>query len=163
MIYLNNKLRDWDGLLSFVEFARHSKSSIVFTNGCFDLIHLGHIECLRKAKSLGDYLIVGVNSDISVKKIKGNLRPILDETQRATIVSSFDFVNCVYVFDEDTPIKIIKSITPDILVKGGDWDSDDVVGADHVLKMGGKVEIIQSGVNISTSNIINDIVNRYSR
>ena len=101
---------------------------IIFTNGCFDILHLGHIELLKYAKSLGDTLVVGLNSDESVKKLKGSTRPINNEQTRKTILESLRFVDSVVIFNEETPIKLIKQIQPDIIVKGGDYKKEDVVG-----------------------------------
>ncbi|MGK9476610.1 D-glycero-beta-D-manno-heptose 1-phosphate adenylyltransferase [Melioribacter sp. OK-6-Me] len=134
---------------------------VVFTNGCFDIIHAGHVDYLIKAKQLGDILIVAINSDESVRRIKGEKRPILNQKERTFIVSNLKPVDFVTVFEEDTPYEIIKKIVPDILVKGADWSKDKIVGADIVESNGGKVETIEF-VNIqSTSNIINTILERY--
>ncbi len=138
-----------------------SGKKVVFTNGCFDIIHAGHVDYLIKAKQLGDILIVAINSDESVRRIKGEKRPILNQKERTFIVSNLKPVDFVTVFDEDTPYEIIKKIVPDILVKGADWSKDKIVGADIVESNGGKVETIEF-VNIqSTSNIISTILERY--
>ena len=113
---------------------KHGKK-IVFTNGCFDILHSGHIKLLKKAKSLGDFLILAINSDKSVKRIKGKKRPIIDEKNRAIIVDSIKFVDFVYIFSEDTPERTIKTIRPDILVKGSDWEPNKIVGREFVKKV----------------------------
>lgn len=136
---------------------------VVFTNGVFDLIHSGHVDYLSKAKKLGEVLIVGLNSDESVKRIKGERRPILKQEERAFILSNFKPVDYVVLFDEDTPEKLISEIIPDILVKGADWAVEKIVGKEIVEKNGGKVVNIEFVNNQSTSKIIDLIVKRYSR
>jgi len=136
---------------------------IVFTNGVFDLIHSGHVDYLSKAKKLGDVLIVGLNSDDSVKRIKGDKRPILNQAERAFILSNIKPVDYVVVFEEDTPENLISEIIPDILVKGADWAVEKIVGKDIVEKNGGKVMNIEFVNDQSTSRIIELIVNRYSK
>lgn len=127
---------------------------IVFTNGCFDILHLGHVEYLATARSLGDLLIVGLNSDRSVKRLKGEDRPVNPEYARASILAALEFVDYVVLFDEDTPYDLIEAIKPDVLVKGGDYNIDNIVGADLVLANGGKVEIVPLVEGFSTSKII---------
>jgi D-glycero-beta-D-manno-heptose 1-phosphate adenylyltransferase len=136
---------------------------VVFTNGVFDLIHAGHIDYLSKAKKLGDILIVGLNSDESVKRIKGDKRPILSQEERAFVLSNLKPVDYVVFFDEDTPEKLISEIIPDILVKGADWAVEKIVGKDVVEKNGGKVMNIEFVNDQSTSKIIDLIVQRYSK
>jgi rfaE bifunctional protein nucleotidyltransferase chain/domain len=126
---------------------------IVFTNGCFDILHLGHIEYLAKAAELGDILVVGLNSDRSVNRIKGKTRPINDEHSRSMILASLKFVTAVVMFDEETPYELIKTIQPDILVKGKDWKIEEIVGHDIVLAKGGKVETINLTPGYSTTAI----------
>jgi rfaE bifunctional protein nucleotidyltransferase chain/domain len=140
---------------------KEKNKKVVFTNGCFDLIHAGHIDYLTKAKKMGDVLIVGLNSDSSVTKIKGKKRPILNEAERTFILSSLKPVDYIVVFNEVTPERIIKELIPDILVKGADWKLYDIVGKDIVLDNGGKVKTIKFVNNQSTSKIIKMIVNRY--
>ena len=140
---------------------KKKNKKVVFTNGCFDLIHAGHIDYLIKAKKMGDVLIVGLNSDSSVTKIKGKKRPILNEAERTFILSSLKPVDYIVVFNEVTPKRIIKELIPDILVKGADWKLNDIVGKDIVLDNGGKVKTIKFVNNQSTSKIIKMIVNRY--
>lgn len=134
---------------------------VVFTNGVFDLIHAGHVDYLSKAKRLGDVLVVGLNSDDSVKRIKGDKRPILKQEERAFILSNLKPVDYVVFFDEDTPEKLISKIIPDILVKGADWAVEKIVGKEIVEKNGGKVMNIEFINDQSTSKIIDLIVKRY--
>ena len=131
--------------------------TIVFTNGCFDLLHAGHIEYLRKAKKLGDILWIGINSDKSVKRIKGDKRPILCQTDRVEILASLRFVDAITLFDEDTPLELIKMIKPDILVKGGDYKDKLIVGSDVLKNNGGTVKLIDFVDGKSTSAIIKKI------
>jgi rfaE bifunctional protein nucleotidyltransferase chain/domain len=133
---------------------KKNKQSIVFTNGCFDIIHYGHVDYLVKAKELGDKLVIGLNSDKSVKRLKGETRPIMNELARATLLASLVFVDAVVVFEEDTPEDLIKTIVPDILVKGGDYKYQDIVGADFVSVTGGLVEIIPFVEGYSTTDIL---------
>jgi rfaE bifunctional protein nucleotidyltransferase chain/domain len=142
------------------EFKQQNKK-VVFTNGVFDLIHAGHVDYLTKAKALGDVLIVGMNTDNSVRRIKGNKRPILNQDERAFLISSFKPVDYVTLFDEDTPKEIIDEIIPDILVKGADWSIDKIVGRETVEKHGGEVKTIEFVNNQSTSKIIESIKNKY--
>lgn len=132
-------------------------NEIVFTNGCFDIVHLGHIDYLEKARNLGDKLIVGINTDASVKRLKGEKRPIVNEEARTRMMASFEFIDLVVLFDEDTPLEIIEILSPDILVKGNDYTVSTIVGADFVLDHGGKVETIELVKGYSTSLIIEKI------
>lgn len=129
--------------------------SVVFTNGVFDLIHPGHIDILMGARRLGDYLIVGVNSDASVKRLKGPERPIRSESDRAYVIAGMESVDAVVIFDEDTPLQLIKLLRPDILVKGGDYSIDTVVGAEEVIGWGGQVRIMPFTAGQSTTSIVN--------
>jgi D-glycero-beta-D-manno-heptose 1-phosphate adenylyltransferase len=140
-----------------------SSKKVVFTNGVFDLIHSGHVDYLSKAKKLGDVLIVGLNSDDSVKRIKGDKRPILKQEERAFILFNLKPVDYVVFFDEDSPEKLISEIIPDILVKGADWAVEKIVGKEIVEKNGGKVLNIEFMNDQSTSKIIDLIVKRYSK
>ncbi|MDO8550239.1 MAG: D-glycero-beta-D-manno-heptose 1-phosphate adenylyltransferase [Ignavibacteria bacterium] len=135
---------------------------VVFTNGVFDLIHAGHVDYLLKAKELGDILIVGLNSDSSVKRIKGEKRPFINQTERAFLLSNLKPVDFVVIFDEDTPFELIKELIPDVLVKGADWSVDKIIGSDIVLDNGGEVKNIQFVNEQSTSKIIEIILSRYS-
>lgn len=134
---------------------------VVFTNGCFDILHAGHVDYLGKAKAFGDALIVGINSDDSIKRIKGPKRPILPENERAILVSSLKSVDYVTIFNEDTPKEIISLLKPDVLVKGADWSLDTIVGKKEVEEAGGEVRRVQFSCNSSTSGIIKTILARY--
>ena len=137
------------------------KKKVVFTNGCFDLIHAGHVDYLTKARELGDVLIVGLNSDSSVRNIKGDKRPILKEKERAFIISSLRPVDYVVLFDEDTPANLIAEIIPDILVKGADWSIENIIGREVVEANGGEVKTISFVNDQSTSKIIKSILDKY--
>ncbi|HEX7357662.1 MAG TPA: D-glycero-beta-D-manno-heptose 1-phosphate adenylyltransferase [Ignavibacteriaceae bacterium] len=140
---------------------KKQNKKVVFTNGCFDLIHSGHVDYLVKAKEMGDILILALNTDSSVKRIKGNNRPILMQDERAFIVSNLKPVDYVTFFEEDTPAEIINDLIPDILVKGADWAIDKIVGRQIVEANGGEVKTIEFVNHQSTSNIINIIKERY--
>lgn len=133
---------------------KNDKKSIVFTNGCFDILHRGHAAYLNQAKSLGDKLIVGVNSDRSVRALKGESRPVNNESDRAFLIDNLKSVDYVIIFDEDTPYDLIREIQPDFLVKGGDWKEEDIVGWDIVKESGGKVLSLKFIENYSTTNTI---------
>ncbi len=133
------------------------QGKVVFTNGCFDILHLGHVDYLEKAQSLGQKLIVGLNTDASVQRLKGKTRPITDQTSRARVMASLSFVDAVILFDEDTPLELISYLKPDILVKGNDYTVETIVGADVVIQNGGKVETVPLVNGYSTSNVIEKI------
>lgn len=137
---------------------RNNQKIIVFTNGCFDIIHRGHVEYLHQAKLLGDILIVGLNSDNSVARIKGKLRPYQNEQDRTAILNAMKMVDMVVVFDEDTPLKLICELKPDILVKGGDYDAHTIVGANEVESWGGCVKIIPFLKGYGTSILVDKIL-----
>ena len=153
MIALN-----WEIAITQSNKWKSSGNKIVFTNGCYDLIHSGHINLLSNSKSKGDKLIVGLNSDRSVKKLKGDDRPIQNFDDRAIILDAINSVDMVVGFDDDTPDKIIKELLPNILIKGGDYSIDNVVGADTVISHGGSVEIIDLIPDKSTSSLIDKIL-----
>lgn len=132
-------------------------NKIVFTNGCFDLLHIGHIQYLKKARAQGDFLVVGINADVSVKRLKGPTRPIQNETDRAEILAALESVNATVLFEEDTPENLIKLIKPDVLVKGGDWKISQIVGGDFVQSYGGKVLSLFFIAGKSTSSIVSKI------
>ncbi|MBK9333080.1 MAG: D-glycero-beta-D-manno-heptose 1-phosphate adenylyltransferase [Ignavibacteria bacterium] len=136
---------------------REENKKLVFTNGCFDILHKGHVSYLNQAKLLGDYLIVGVNSDKSVKKLKGESRPVNSELDRAFILDNLKSVDYVTIFNEDTPYELIKLLLPDCLVKGGDWKEKDIVGSDIVKENKGKVVSLNFINNYSSSSIIDKI------
>ena len=149
-------------LKSIRDNLRAERKRVVFTNGCFDIIHRGHIEYLTKAKALGDILIVGINTDASVRRIKGERRPIVCEEDRAFIVANLTPVDYVCTFDEDTPFTIVTKLQPDVLGKGADWKIDDIVGKDIVESTGGRVATIDFIPNRSSSSIIERILERFS-
>jgi D-beta-D-heptose 7-phosphate kinase/D-beta-D-heptose 1-phosphate adenosyltransferase len=137
--------------------------SVVFTNGCFDLLHVGHIRYLQESRRLGDALVIGLNSDASVRKLKGKLRPLISQEERAHILSALDCVDYVIIFNELTPLKLLRSLKPDILVKGGDYRKSEVVGADFVESYGGRVKLVPVVQGKSTSEIVKKIVDRYGQ
>ncbi len=143
------------------ESARQNGLKVVFTNGCFDILHAGHVDYLKKAGSAGDLLIVGLNSDSSIKKIKGTKRPIVTEMNRAALLAGLSSVNAVVIFSEPTPAKLIKKIKPDILAKGGDWKESEIVGGDFVKKRGGEVLRLKLTEGASSTGIIETILERY--
>jgi rfaE bifunctional protein nucleotidyltransferase chain/domain len=140
---------DWEKLKNHFQ-----SKKIVFTNGCFDILHLGHVHYLSAAKDLGDILVIGLNSDDSVKRLKGENRPMNTQYARALLLAALQFVDFVIIFDEDTPLNLIQQITPHVLVKGGDYKIEDVVGADWVMAHGGKVEIVDFVEGYSSTNLI---------
>jgi rfaE bifunctional protein nucleotidyltransferase chain/domain len=150
-------------LVQIRQSAKKQGKKVVFTNGCFDILHRGHVHYLKKAKELGDILIVGLNSDESVKKVKGEKRPIVSEDDRAFVLSALDCVDYVCIFDEETPEELIKKLVPDVLVKGADWEKEDIVGKDIVEKSGGQVVTIPEVEGKSTKNIIQTIIDRYTK
>lgn len=135
-----------------------SGKKVVFTNGCFDLLHIGHVRYLQEAKSLGDFLVVGVNADASVRKLKGPQRPVQNETDRAEILASLECVSFTALFTEDTPKKLIEMVRPEVLVKGGDWAVKDIVGGDFVQSYGGVVKSLPFVAGRSTSSIVEKIL-----
>ncbi|GAB1410866.1 D-glycero-beta-D-manno-heptose 1-phosphate adenylyltransferase [Desulfovibrionales bacterium] len=136
--------------------------TVVFTNGCFDLLHPGHVDYLQRARALGTCLVVGINSDVSVQRIKGPLRPIMDEQSRALVLAGLASVDYVLLFDEDTPLRLITTIQPDILVKGGDWPVEQIVGREIVSARGGQVLSLPVLEGYSTTGIIQRILRRYA-
>lgn len=153
------KIIQTSDLKNIISNLRKKNKIIVFTNGCFDILHIGHVRYLKDAKKLGDILIVGVNSDKSVKIIKGALRPITTENDRAEILSSLYFVDYVIIFDEQIPYSLINLIKPDIHVKGGDYTIDKIPESELVKKLGGKTVILRKTPERSSTNIINKILN----
>ncbi len=150
-------------LLNEILIIKNSGRKVVFTNGCFDILHAGHVDYLNKAKSSGDVLVVALNSDASISRIKGDKRPIVPFEQRAFVISNLQCVDFVTIFEEDTPAKIIEKILPNVLVKGADWDETKIVGRDVVLKNGGEIKRIEFEFKQSTSNIISFILEKYGR
>lgn len=161
----SNNILDEDKIINIDDLEKKLKNNtkkIVFTNGCFDIFHVGHLRYLKESSKYGDMLIVGVNSDKSVKRLKGSKRPIVPENERMELLSSLSFVSYVVLFDEDTPYEIIKKIKPDIITKGGDYKEEDVVGADIVKEKNGKVIICPLTTDKSTTNIIEKILGAYN-
>jgi rfaE bifunctional protein nucleotidyltransferase chain/domain len=147
-----------DQIAHIVQTLRRSGyKKIVFTNGCFDILHRGHVEYLEKARELGDLLVLGLNSDTSVKKLKGHPRPYVGQEDRAFILSRLEAVDIVCIFDEETPYELIKKVKPDVLVKGGDYNADDIVGNDIVINCGGQVISLPFIEGKSTSSLIEEI------
>ena len=151
---VSDKAKSLNELKTLTAAARTNGKIVVFTNGCFDLLHRGHIYLLREAKALGDLLVVGINSDQSVKAIKGPTRPILAETDRLELIASMEMVDYVVLFDEPDPYNIISILRPHILVKGGDWSAEEVIGGDLVQGNGGKVVVVPYLKGFSTTEII---------
>ena len=148
---------DYESLQPLLDIWKGSNNTIVFTNGCFDIIHHGHVDSLQKSAALGTRLIVGLNSDESVQLLKGKNRPILNEQSRATIIAAFECVDAVIIFDEETPAEIIAKIIPNVLVKGAQYEIHEIAGHDTVLNNGGKVETLDLVKGISTTDIIKKI------
>lgn len=155
------KILSLDQLLTERERLRQAGSRVVFTNGCFDLIHPGHVNYLQEARRLGDALIVALNSDSSVRELKGERRPILNQDERAVVMAALGCVDYVTIFDEPTPREIITALLPDVLVKGGDWSVDEIVGREEVEAAGGRVSSLPFIEGCSTSDVIERIVSRY--
>jgi rfaE bifunctional protein nucleotidyltransferase chain/domain len=151
---IHDKIFTVDELKRQVQRWHLLEKKVVFTNGCFDILHKGHLELLSKAASLGDFLVVGVNADLSVKKLKGEHRPVNDEAFRSLMLASLTIVDAAIIFPEDTPLELITAIEPDIIVKGGDYRADQVVGAEQVMKNGGEVVIVPLVNGYSTTGII---------
>lgn len=143
--------------VAFVERVRAGRQSVVFTNGVFDLLHPGHVRYLQEARALGSALIVGLNSDASVRRNKGPRRPITPEGERAEVLAALECVDAVVIFDEDTPAEIVRAIQPDVLVKGADWPADQIVGRDTVEARGGRVVLMEVERGYSTTSIIDRI------
>ena len=154
---LNSKILDKERLLVKLTDWKEENKKIVFTNGCFDLIHLGHIEVIARSADLGDILIIGVNTDNSIKRLKGKNRPIVEEISRAKQLAALEFVDAVVLFDQDTPIDLIKMINPNIITKGGDYNTDQVIGNDIVTQNDGEVVIIPLTQGYSTTSILEKI------
>ncbi|MCK5552107.1 MAG: D-glycero-beta-D-manno-heptose 1-phosphate adenylyltransferase [Deltaproteobacteria bacterium] len=151
-IKAKNELRD------ILEGLKRRGEKIVFTNGCFDILHVGHVRCLEEAKRLGDTLVVALNSDRSVRSIKGPSRPFIPEEERAEVLSALACVDYVVIFDESDPLELITFLKPNVLVKGGDWTPETTIGKEVIEKAGGKVVIIPQIQGVSTSDIIDRIV-----
>ena len=150
-------MTDFNQASSIAEKYKSQSKKIAFTNGCFDIIHVGHIRYLKKARECADCLLVGLNSDSSVVKIKGPGRPLVSQDERKEILEAFECVDEVIIFDESTPLELIKAVQPDVIVKGGDWKVEDIIGKDIVEKNGGKTVTIEYIPGRSTTEFINKI------
>lgn len=151
------KIKSRASLSKLVAVLKRRHRKVVFTNGCFDILHVGHVKYLDKARRLGDVLVIGLNSDVSVRKIKGSARPVNKEDDRACVLSALNFVDYITIFNETTPEALIKKIKPDVLVKGGDWKINDIVGARFVKSYGGRVSAIPFVKGYSTTSLIKKI------
>jgi len=158
---IHSKIKNIVQLKRITSRLKSQGKTIVFTNGCFDLLHYGHVKYLQDAKKKGDVLVVGINSDSSAKRIKGKKRPVVNEKDRLRLVAALESVDYVVLFKEDTPLKIIKFIKPDVLVKGADWNKNNIVGKDFVISYGGSVSAIRFVKGYSTSNLIKKIAKRF--
>ncbi len=158
---LEKKIQDLRKLKKLIPCLKAQHKKIVFTNGCFDLLHYGHVKYLQDARKKGDILVVGINSDTSVKRIKGKPRPVVNEKDRLRLVAALESVDYIVLFKEDTPLKIIKFIKPDVLIKGADWNKNNIVGRDFVLSYGGRVSTIKFVKGYSTTNLIKKIAKRF--
>jgi rfaE bifunctional protein nucleotidyltransferase chain/domain len=156
------KIKSLENLIPALRELKKDGKRIVFTNGCFDLIHAGHTRLLNMARAMGDVLVVALNTDDSIGRLKGDKRPLLDQKQRGLIVSSFSSVDFVTFFDEDTPEEILRQIRPDVLVKGGEYAMDEVVGRQQIWDKGGQVTVITPLAGHSTTTVINEILNSFS-
>ncbi len=160
---MKDKIRTQESLAQIVlELAAEGKK-VVFTNGCFDILHVGHTRYLQAARALGDCLVVAVNSDRSVRSLKGDKRPLIRENERAELLAALDAVDFVTIFDEEEPLNVIRKIRPHFLVKGGDWGDDEIIGSDFVKSIGGDVLCIPYIEGASTSSIVEEIIERYCR
>ncbi len=160
---MNEKIKGREELENIVRNLKAEGKRIVFTNGCFDLLHVGHVRYLEGAKTFGDILIVGVNSDLSVQGLKGPRRPILPQRERAEIVSSLGCVDYVHIFDDSDPLSLITLLQPHVLAKGGDWTKEKIIGREVVEKSGGQVVLLPLVGGSSTSNLIETILKRYEK
>lgn len=154
---LLNKITDLPTLLAKVSNWKSEGKKVVFTNGVFDLLHLGHITYMAKAAELGDKLIIGLNSDASVKRLKGESRPVNDQNNRAALLAAMFFIDAVVIFEDDTPLRLITQVMPDVLIKGADYTIENIAGAKEVLANGGEVKTITLVKGHSSTNIINKI------
>jgi len=154
---INSKIFLLDDLKNQVNAWKQAEEYVVFTNGCFDIIHRGHIEVLAQTADLGDRLIIGLNSDTSIQKLKGKNRPIIEEQSRAILLASLEFVDAVVIFSEDTPLKLISALLPDVLAKGGDYEIETIVGHEIVQQNGGKVKLVPFVDGFSSTTIIDKI------
>ena len=155
---MKEKIKDLTVLTKLVSEHKNKGEKVVFTNGCYDLLHIGHIQCFQESKALGDILIVALNSDSSIRALKGPSRPIIPEEERAEIIAAMENVDYITIFDQADPLKVISTVKPDVLVKGGDWSIDTIVGRDVVESYGGTVVALPMIPGVSTSRLIENIV-----
>lgn len=160
MISGKDKIIKLDALVERISTLKKNGKNIAFTNGCFDILHFGHVSYLEKAKNNNRILIVGLNSDSSVRKLKGDQRPIVPQKERAGVLAALECVDFVVLFSDETPMKLISAIKPDILIKGADWKGKGIVGEDIVRSIGGKIEFIKFEKGCSTTNIIKAVLDK---
>ncbi len=153
--YIQHKIHTAASILPLLQTLKFANKKIVFTNGCFDILHQGHLQTLHTAASFGNYLIVGINTDTSVQKLKGITRPINNTESRVTVIANLQMVDAVIEFTEDTPLELIKKILPNVLVKGGDYTIKTIIGANEVIANGGTVQVVPTLQGYSTTSIIN--------
>ena len=158
---LEDKIKNLRKLKNIISYLKSKGKKIVFTNGCFDLLHYGHVKYLQEAKKKGDILVVGINSDASIKRIKGNKRPVINERDRLGLIAALESVDFVALFKEDTPFKMINFLKPDVLVKGADWNKNSIVGKALVSGYGGRVSTVRLVKNRSTTNLIKKIAKAF--
>jgi D-beta-D-heptose 7-phosphate kinase/D-beta-D-heptose 1-phosphate adenosyltransferase len=156
-----NKILERNALKDKLEELRTKGKKIAFTNGCFDILHVGHVRYLREAKKTADVLVLALNSDSSVRSLKGEEKPLIPENERAEILAALEFIDFITIFEELTPLELINYLKPDILIKGGDWPEEKVVGREEVKKWGGRVAIIPEVEGKSTTNIVEKIKKLY--
>jgi len=160
---MRSKILKLPDLIQTLEGLRKSGKRVVFTNGCFDILHVGHVRYLTAARAKGDILVLGLNSDVSVSSIKPDNRPIVNQDQRAEVLAGLTCVDYITIFDEPDPLALIRAVKPDILVKGADWEEAEIIGSDVVKSYGGKVVRVEVVPDISTSRIIQRILELYGR
>lgn len=160
---MRSKILKLPDLIQTLEGLRKSGKRVVFTNGCFDILHVGHVRYLTAARAKGDILVLGLNSDVSVRSIKPDNRPIVNQDQRAEVLAGLTCVDYITIFDEPDPLALIRAVKPDILVKGDDWEEAEIIGSDVVKSYGGKVVRVEVVPDISTSRIIRRILELYGR
>ena len=155
-----DKIIERGRLIPIINDLKQKGKQVVFTNGCFDLLHVGHLRYLRQARQEGDLLVLGLNTDRSVRELKGMSRPFVPEEERAELLAALSIIDYIVIFDEQTPLDLIKNIKPDVLVKGGDWEREDIVGGKEVEADGGRVVVIPEIPGRSTSNLVAEIIRR---
>ena len=158
---INKKIKTLARMKVIIPRLKAESKKVVFTNGCFDILHVGHIRYLKKAKSLGDILIIGMNTDRSVKSFKGEKRPIVPENERAEVLSALEFVDYVVLFDEPDPLRLIETLKPDVLVKGADWAKEKIIGREIVENAGGRVVRVPMVPGASSTGVIERIIKVY--